>query len=62
MLTTIIPFNMSIYTDNGYKDRAEYLTALSEDYGVEIETVQCLADLLGESEDFDGLISALENI
>ncbi len=52
---------MSIYTDNGYKDRAEYLSALSEDYGVDIETVQCLADLLGEEEDFDGLISALEN-
>ena len=50
------------YTDNGYKDRAEYLSALSEDYGVDIETVQCLADLLGESEDFDGLVSALEDL
>lgn len=58
----IIHFNMSVYTDNGYKDRAEYLSALSEDYGVDIETVQCLADLLGESEDFDGLISALEDL
>lgn len=53
---------MSIYTDNGYKNRAEYLSALSEDYGVDIETVQYLADLLGEAEDFDGLISALEDI
>lgn len=53
---------MSVYTDNGYKDRAEYLSALSEDYGVFIETVQCLADLLGEEEDFDGLVSALEDL
>lgn len=53
---------MSTYTDNGYKDRAEYLSALSEDYGVDINTVQCIADLLGETEDFDGLISALEDI
>lgn len=53
---------MSVYIDNGYKDRAEYLSALSEDYGIDIETVQCLADLLGEAEDFDGLISALEDI
>lgn len=50
------------YTDNGYKDRAEYLSAISEDYAVDIETVQCLADLLGENEDFDGLISALEDL
>lgn len=61
-LITIIPFNMSVYTDNGYKNRAEYLSALSEDYGVDIETVHCLADLLGESEDFDGLVSALEDL
>lgn len=53
---------MGTYTDNGYKDRAEYLSALSEDYGVDIETVEALADLLGEDEDFDGLVSALEDI
>lgn len=53
---------MNIYTENGYKDRNEYLTALSEEYEVDIETVQCLADLLGEAEDFDGLVSALEDI
>lgn len=53
---------MSVYTDNGYKDRAEYLSALSEDYGVDTETVQYLADLPGEEEDFDGLVSALEDL
>lgn len=53
---------MNIYTDNGYKNRAEYLAALSEDYGIDIAIVKELADLLGEEEDFDGLISALEDI
>lgn len=33
-----------------------------EDYGANIVTVRSLADLLGPSEDFDGLVIALEDI
>ena len=51
----------NIYQQNGYADRDDYLTCLSEDYRVPIETVQNLADMLGESEDFDGLVCALED-
>ena len=51
----------NIYQENGYADRDDYLTYLSEDYGVPIEDVFSLAEMLGESEDFDGLISALED-
>lgn len=51
----------SIYQRKGYKDRDDYLTCLSEDYGVSIEDVYSLAEMLGESEDFDGLVSALED-
>lgn len=51
----------NIYQENGYADRNDYLTCLSEDYGVPLETVQSLADILGENEDFDGLVSALED-
>ena len=51
----------NIYWENGYADRDDYLNRLSEDYGVPIETVQILADILGENEDFDGLVSALED-
>lgn len=51
----------NIYQQNGYADRDNYLTCLSEDYGVPMETVQSLADILGENEDFDGLVSALED-
>ena len=52
---------MNIYQENGYKDRLDYLTGLSEDYGCPLENVLTLADVLIESEDFDGLVSALED-
>ena len=52
----------TMYQDNGYADRDDYLTCLSEDYGVSIEDVYSLAEMLGEHEDFDGLVSALEDI
>ena len=52
----------NIYQQNGYADRDNYLTCLSEDYGVSIEDVYSLAEMLGENEDFDGLVSALEDI
>ena len=52
----------NIYQENGYADRDDYLNCLSEDYGVSIEDVYSLADMLGENEDFDGLVSALEDI
>ena len=51
----------NIYQENGYTDRDDYLTCLSEDYGVSIEDVYSLAEMLGEHEDFDGLVSALED-
>ena len=51
----------NIYQENGYTDRDDYLTCLSEDYGVPIEDVYSLAEMLGEHEDFDGLVSALED-
>ena len=53
--------NENIYQENGYADRDDYLNCLSEDYGVSIESVYSLAEMLGENEDFDGLVSALED-
>jgi hypothetical protein len=52
---------MTVYTENGYKSRANYLRCMSEDYGVPLQTVLALADMLGENEDFDGLVIALED-
>lgn len=50
---------MNVFQENGYKDRQDYLDALAEDFG---PNVYALADLLGPDEDFDGLVSALEDM
>ena len=52
----------NIYQENGYADRDDYLTCQSEDYGLPNEDADSLAEMLGENEDFDGLVSALEDI
>ncbi len=48
------------YMRNGYADRDEYLQALMEESS-DAEAVEMLADLLGPEEDFDGLVTALED-
>jgi hypothetical protein len=50
---------MNDYTANGFKDRRAYLESLCEEY--DRDTVYMLAGLLGSSEDFDGLITSLED-
>jgi hypothetical protein len=52
---------MSVYTENGYKNRRDYLDQLADDMEADRDTVYMLADLLGPSEDFDGLVTALED-
>jgi len=51
----------NIYQQNGYKDREDYLKCLSEDYGVPLEVVYTLSEMLGKTEEFDGLVSVLED-
>jgi hypothetical protein len=53
---------MSIYTENGYESRRDYLECLADDLGMGAETVFFVASLLGASEDFDGLLSMLDDI
>jgi len=50
---------MTIYEQNGYRDRTDYLDSLREDYG---EAVDILTSVLPASEDFDGLVTALEDM
>ena len=50
------------YQENGYANRKEYLDEMAFEYGVDRGTVGILAEVLGESEDFDGLISELEDL
>lgn len=52
---------MSIYTENGYKSRKEYLNSLAEEFGIDKNTVYMLASMLGPTEDFDGLVTSLED-
>lgn len=47
------------YQANGFHNRADYIESLFDEYDQEI--VLTLADLLGPSEDFDGLIAMLED-
>ena len=51
----------NIYLEHGYADREEYLQCMADEYNVPLEVVYTLADLLGESEEFDGLISSLKD-
>ena len=53
---------MSIYQENGYTSRKDYLQSLAEEYGVDYQSVACLAALLGSGEDWDGLVSAVEDV
>jgi|GEM_PF-1956346 len=50
-----------IYRKNGCKDRMDYLRSVADGYGTDMVTVGSMAEILGEGEDFDGLISALED-
>lgn len=52
---------MNIYTEHGYANRRAYLAGLADDLGVHLSIVHALADLLGPNEDFDGLVTSLED-
>jgi len=52
---------MSIYTEEGYKNRRDYLENLADDMGLDVDEVFAMADILGSSEDFDGLVTACED-
>ena len=52
---------MNVYIENGYENRQDYLECLAVDNGISIDEVLMMADLLGESEDFDGLVSMVED-
>lgn len=59
MATDTETTNPYTYWNNGYTSRADYLAELCDEYPADV--VHTLADLLGETEDFDGLVSMLED-
>ena len=58
-LQTLSEYNNSRYQENGYKNRYEYLESLREQYGK--EKVNALLTVLPPSEDFDGLVTELQD-
>jgi hypothetical protein len=52
---------LNVYQENGFNSRRDYLVSLAEDFGVAQDFVFTLASLLGKNEDFDGLITAIED-
>ena len=44
------------------QSRDEYLSMLADDYGCDIDTVFMMAEVLGPNEDFDGLVTGLEDL
>lgn len=53
--------NISIYKQNGYEDRNDYLSCLADEFGIDLDMVLLRADLLGPDEDFDELVTSLED-
>jgi hypothetical protein len=49
----------TIYQQNGFTDREHYIQSLRDEYGAEL--VDSIGSCLPPSEDFDGLVSALED-
>ena len=53
--------NKDVYLENGYDSREDYLQSLADDLGIPLEAILSLAEVLGPDEDFDGLVSSLED-
>ena len=52
----------SIYVKNGYLTRGHYLECLADDYNVDLDRVFEMAIILGKNEDFDGLVSYVQEL
>jgi 3-deoxy-D-manno-octulosonate 8-phosphate phosphatase KdsC-like HAD superfamily phosphatase len=50
-----------VYIENGYKNREDYLKNLAANFDIDLENVLMIADMLGPNEDFDGLVTSLED-
>ena len=51
----------NIYKEQGYENRTDYLLGLAEEYGIDPEMVFVAADMLGPNEDFDGLVTTIQD-
>ena len=51
----------TIHQRKGYRNRSHYLETLAEELDIPLSIVRGAAAMLGEGEDFDGLVSTLED-
>ena len=51
----------NIYQEHGFENREAYLKDLADEYGVDAQVVYMIADLYGPTEDFDGLVSEVQD-
>ncbi len=56
------PTSDNPYLRKGYANRTAYLKGLAEDFGLTYKKVLTYADMLGEIEDFDALLTILEEV
>lgn len=49
----------TVYEQNGFRNREQYLSNLADEYGLDYDVVETMAHVLGPNEDFDGLVTAL---
>jgi hypothetical protein len=59
--TSIRKILMSDHTENGNKSRTRYLEGLAKIFKVPLDVVHSIAELHGPDEDFDGLLTALDD-
>jgi len=53
---------MNVYEERGFTSRHDYLKSLAEDFGLPFSTVSDMAETIGEREDFDALITFLNDL
>jgi hypothetical protein len=53
---------MTIYEENGFKNRHHYISSLAEARGLDEEIALSMANFFGPNEDFDGLVNTLDDI
>jgi len=51
---------MTIYQVKGFKNRIHYIKELALEHGIPVSSVIEVANLLGKDEDFDGLVSMVQ--
>ena len=61
-MKTMAKIRTSVYEDHGYEDREHYLESVAEDHGVSLDAVWALANLLGPGEDFDGMVTLVQDL